>query len=99
MTNTVDATTDAGVVVRLPKPPAGHYWRVYKGGLHIDHLALCKKGKLWDRKVIDTVLFFRDRNGPMEPPAVLWEAACAIMEEIAFSDEWEKYYGDYAPVK
>lgn len=96
----ISVISDEGVIVQLPHPPAGHYWRVYKGSLHIDHLSLRKKGRWLDKTVVDTMLFFRDKTNIIREPAeVLWEAASSIMEEISASKEWEKYYGDYAPVK
>lgn len=97
---TTAVISDEGVSVQMPHPPAGHYWRVYKGALHIDHLSLRKTGKLWDKTVVDTMIFFRNKeNVIMAPEDALWNAACSIMEEISASKEWEKYYGDYAPVK
>lgn len=90
---------EGAVVLSLPVPPAGHYWSVYKGAFNIDHLALRKKGRFWDKTIDDRPLFFRDKNGVMNPADTLRKTADSIMEELNGYAEWEKYYGDYSPVK
>lgn len=99
MSSTDSKTETENVVVRLPEPPAGHYWSVYQGAFHMDHLALRKTGRFWDKTVVDRVLPFRDKQGPLNPEDVLWNSAASIMAEHNASSEWEKYYGDYTPVK